>query len=303
MLAAFIALSARAHAQGDTSTIAGVVSDRTGAVVPGATVIITDTKTNRSFATITKSKGEYSAPSLSVSVYRLKFAKRGFRTTTIEGVVLHADDSMAENVVLDIGSTSETVTVQANQIQPDTETSSLGTTITADQVSQLPTNGRDIMDMLALVAGSIQNTDNSSNNASLDGFPSGQFGANVLVDGGDSTRVDANVSFTTFGIGAARLTRSSIDNVEEVKVLSSNYSAEYGRAIGDIINIITKSGTNNLHGEMFEFFRNDALDAKNYFDDGLRVPLKLNQFGGNLGGPIFRDKLFFLAITKEFANV
>ncbi len=293
LLTAFVAPSPRAHAQLDTSTIAGVVTDHTGAVIPSAAVVITDAKTNRTFSTTTNSKGEYSAPSLGVSIYHLQFSKRGFRTTTIEGVVLHADDSIAENAVLDIGAASETVTIRANVIQADTETSNLGTTITADQVSQLPTNGRDIMDMLALVPGAIQNTDNATNNASLGGFPSGQFGANVLMDGGDSTRVDANVSFTTFGIGNARLTRSSIDNVQEVKVLSSDYSAEYGRAIGDIINIITKSGTNNLHGEVFEFFRNDALDAKNYFDDGQPVPLRLNQFGGNLGGPILHNKLFF----------
>ena len=293
MLATFVIFGARGYAQLDTSTIAGVVSDRSGAVITGASVVITDAKTNRSFSTTTNSKGEYSAPSLGVSVYQLRFSKAGFRTTTIQGVVLHANDSIAENAVLDVGAVSESVTVQAQEIEADTETSSLGTTITADMVSQLPTNGRDIMDMLALVPGSIQNTDNSSNNASLGGFPSGQFGANVLMDGGDSMRVDANVSFTTFGLGNARITRSSVDNVQEVKVLSSDYSAEYGRAIGDIINIITKSGTNNLHGEVFEYLRNDAMDAKNYFESGDAVPLRLNQFGGNLGGPILRDKLFF----------
>ncbi len=115
----------------------------------------------------------------------------------------------------------------------------------------------------------------------------------MLLDGGDSTRVDANVTFTTFGRGNARVTRSSVDNIQEVKVLSSDYSAEYGRAVGEIVNLITKSGSNTPHGEAFEFFRNDAMDAKNYFDTGEAVPLRLNQFGGNLGGPILHDKLFF----------
>lgn len=287
-----ILFAPRAHAQLDTSTITGVVTDRSGAVVPNANVVITDTKTNRSFSTVTNSKGEYFAPSLSVSIYQVKVSKKGYNTTTLDGIVLHANDSIAENVVLDIGAVSETVTIQANKVQVDTETSNLGVTINANQVSQLPLNGRDVTDLLALTPGAIQNT-GSVNNDSLGGFPSGQFGANMLLDGGDSTRVDANVTFTTFGRGNARVTRSSVDNVQEVKVLSSDYSAEYGRAIGEIVNLITKSGSNTLHGEAFEFFRNDAMDAKNYFDTGDAVPLRLNQFGGNLGGPILRNKLFY----------
>lgn len=282
-----------AHAQLDTSTIAGTVSDSTGAAVPGATVVITDTKTDRSFTTKTNAHGEYFAPSLTVSVYRLKFSKSGFRTTTIDGIVLHANGSIAENAVLQVGSVSETVTIHAESITPDTETSSLGTTINADQVSQLPINGRDITDLLALVPGAIQNTGSSVNNDSMGGFPSGQFGANILMDGGDATRVDGNVTFSTFGRGNARITRSSVDNVQEVKVLSSDYSAEYGRAIGDIVDFITKSGSNNLHGEAFEFVRNDVFDARNYFNTGARVPLRLNQFGGNLGGKILKNKLFY----------
>lgn len=293
ILAGIVLSTVQARAQLDTSTIAGAVTDATGAVVPDVTVTVTDMKTNRSFATTTNSKGEYFAPSLTVSTYRLKFSKRGFESTTIEGIVLHANDSIAENAVLRVGSASETVTVRADKIEADTETSNLGTTITADQVSKLPTNGRDIMDMVALVPGAVQNTGSAVNNDSMGGFATGQFGANVLLDGGDATRVDGNVIFSTFGIGNARITRSSIDNVQEVKVLSSDYSAEYGRAVGDIINVITKSGSNDLHGEAFEFFRNDAMDAKNYFDTGAPVPLRLNQFGGNLGGRILRDKLFY----------
>ncbi len=200
--------------------------------------------------------------------------------------------ALRENVVLDVGAVSETVTIQADNVKPDTETTNLGVTINAAQVSQLPLNGRDVTNLLALVPGAIQNT-GSINNDSLGGFPSGQFGANMLLDGGDSTRVDANVTFTTFGRGNARVTRSSVDNIQEVKVLSSDYSAEYGRAVGEIVNLITKSGSNTPHGEAFEFFRNDAMDAKNYFDTGEAVPLRLNQFGGNLGGPILHDKLFF----------
>ncbi len=293
MLNALVILAVQARAQLDTSTIAGTVTDGTGAVVPGVTVQIVDAKTNRTFTTTTNPKGEYFAPSLPVSTYRLTFSKSGFRGTTLEGVVLHANESISENAVLKVGAVNEVVTVQAQQVQVDTETSNLGTTITADQVSQLPINGRDITDLLTLVPGAIQNTGSNVNNDSLGGFPSGQFGANMLLDGGDATRVDGNVTFSTFGRGEARITRSSVDNVQEVKVLSSDYSAEYGRAVGEIINFITKSGSNTMHGEVFEFLRNDALDAKNYFNTGESVPLRLNQFGGNLGGPILHNKLFY----------
>lgn len=293
LLAMFVIFAVQAYAQLDTSTISGTVSDSSGAVVPGATVVITNAKTNRSFSTTTNSKGEYFAPSLSVSVYQLTFSKRGFRTTSVEGVILHANDSIAENAVLQIGAATETITVQADAIHADTETSNLGATITADQVAKLPLNGRDFTALLALVPGAVQNTGDAVNRDSLGGFASGQNGANMLVDGTDATRVDGNTTFSTFGRGNARITRSSVDNIQEIKVISSAYSAEYGRAVGEIVNVITKSGSNQFHGEVFEFLRNDALDAKNYFYIGTAVPLRLNQFGGNFGGPIIRNKLFF----------
>jgi hypothetical protein len=285
--------SATARAQLDTSTIRGLVTDRSGAVIPGAAVQITDIHTNRSFTTTTSSSGEYAAPSLTVSMYRITFTMRGFKTTTIDNVVLHANETTTENAKLDVGAEQQVVQVNAQGVQVDTETSALGTTITADQVAKLPLNGRDFTTLLALVPGAVQNTGDNVNRDSLGGFPSGQFGANMLVDGTDATRVDGNTVFSTFGRGNARITRSSIDNIQEVKVLSSDYSAEYGRAIGEIVNVITKSGTNQMHGEVFEFFRNDALDAKNYFYNGTPTPLRLNQFGGNLGGPIKHDKLFY----------
>lgn len=293
ILVLFVVLIAQAHAQLDTSTISGTVSDSSGAVIPGVTVVITDTKTNRSFSTTTNSKGEYFAPSLAVSTYRLKFSKSGFRITAVEDVTLHANENIGENAVLSIGGTAETVTVHANQIRTDTETSNLGATITSEQVAKLPLNGRDFTSLLVLVPGAVQNTGDSVNRDSLGGFPSGQVGANMLVDGTDATRVDGNTTFSTFGRGNARVTRSSVDNIQEIKVISSAYSAEYGRAVGEIVNVITKSGSNQFHGELFEFFRNDALDAKNYFYIGKPTPLRLNQFGGNFGGPIKRDKLFF----------
>ncbi|RRA47506.1 TonB-dependent receptor [Acidipila sp. EB88] len=285
--------SPSAYGQQDTSTIRGTITDPSGAAVPNVRVTVTDTKTNRSFVTKTDGQGEYVAPSLSVSVYNVQFVGNGFSTTNVEGIVLHADETFNESATLRVGGVAETVNVQAAAVQVNTESGTISTTINAEQVAKLPLNGRDVTSLLTLVPGAIQNTGSSVNGDSLGGFPSGQFGANMLVDGTDATRVDGNVTFSTFGRGNARVTRSSIDNVQEVRVLSSEYSAEYGRAVGEIVNIITKSGSNQLHGEVFDFFRNDALDAENYFYNGTHTPLRLNQFGGNLGGPILTDKLFF----------
>ncbi len=165
-----------------------MVTDRSGAVIPGASVVITDVNTNRSFTTTTNSSGEYSAPSLSVSVYRLAFTVRGFKTTTINNVVLHANQTIAENATMDVGAEQQVVEVRAKGVEVDTDTSELGTTITADQVAKLPLNGRDFTALLALVPGAVQNTGDNVNRDSLGGFPSGQFGANMLVDGTDATQ-------------------------------------------------------------------------------------------------------------------
>jgi hypothetical protein len=127
---------------------------------------------------------------------------------------------------------------------------------------------------------------------SLGGYETFLAGVNILLDGADATRIDSQATSTQLGRQASRISRSSVDSIEEFKVMSSTYSAEYGRSYGDIVNVITKSGGNDLHGELFEFFRNDAFDALNYFATQ-NTPLRLNQFGGNLSGPIIKDKLFF----------
>jgi hypothetical protein len=292
LVAAALIFAAPLLCQQDSSTIRGSVTDPTGAVIPDVKVVVTDTKTNRQFVTKTDSKGEYYAPTLTVSVYKIEFSFKGFSTTVLDAITLDSNATISESAVLRPGGASDIVNIQADSVQINSDSGTISTTIPAEQVAKLPLNGRDFTDLLTLVPGAIQNT-GSINNDSLGGFPSGQFGANMLVDGTDATRVDGNTTFSTFGRGDARLTRSSVDNIQEVHVLSSAYSAEYGRAVGEIVNVITKSGSNTLHGEAFEFFRNDILDAKNYFFNGTPAPLRLNQFGGNLGGAIVKDKLFY----------
>ena len=247
-----------AMAQLDTGSIQGVIRDTTGAVVPNAVVVVTNEGTRRAYHATSDAQGAYSVPTLPVGIYSVSASYKGFNTSTVTTIPLNASELHRTDVVLKPGSDTQQVTVTSNQMQVNTLGADLGTTIGADRVANLPLNGRDFTDLLALVPGSVT---------------SGQFGR-----------------------GGARVTRASVDSIAEFHILQGNFSAEYGRSIGDVVNAITKSGTNDLHGEAFEFLRNDALDARNYFAvPGTKTPLRLNQFGGNLGGPIVHDKLFFFA--------
>ena len=158
----------------------------------------------------------------------------------------------------------------------------------------MPVNGRDFTGLLTTVPGSVQSTNQFQ--TSINGIPSTFGGSSVLVDGIDAGRVDLNGTSNVLGRIESRVNRVSMDSVQEVQVVEQNYSAQYGQAIGAVINPITKSGTNNFHGSVFDYFRNEALDANDFFNNESGFPrnqFRLNQFGGNVSGPIKKDKLFF----------
>ena len=278
------------YAQLDTANIAGVVLDRAGAVVPGATVKVINVKTDRVWNTKTASVGEYAVSTLPVGSYRVEVSSPGFKKADVAGIDLHAAETARINLNLDVGGAEETVTVTAAAAMVNSLTSETGGTIQAQSVSNLPLNGRDFTALIALVPGSMQ-TGNFGQN-SLGGFETGMAGVNVLLDGTDATRIDVNATSTQLGRQESRISRASIDSIEEFTVLSGVYSAEYGRSNGDVVNVITKSGGNRVHGSVFDYFRNDAMDAKNYFAHQ-NTPLRLNQFGGNLSGPIVKDRVFY----------
>ena len=283
-----------AVAQLDTGSIQGTVRDTTGAVVPNATVVVTNEGTQRTYRTTSNSQGGYTVPTLPVGIYSVTTSYKGFGTSKILSVPLNASELHRTDVTLKPGSTSEQVTVTSNQMQVNTLGADLGTTITASRIANLPLNGRDFTDLLALVPGSV--TSGQFGQTSLGGAETSFAGVNILLDGADATRIDTNATSMQLGRGAARVTRASVDSIAEFHILQGNFSAEYGRSIGDVVNVITKSGSNDWHGTAFEYLRNDALDARNYFAvPGTKTPLRLNQFGGNLGGPIVHDKLFFFA--------
>lgn len=281
-----------AVAQLDTGSIQGTVRDTTGAVIPGATITVINEGTQRTYNATANRQGEYNVPTLPVGIYTVTAAYKGFGTAKVLSIPLNASELHRTDVTLKPGSDTEQVTVTSNQMQVNTMGADLGTTIDANRVANLPLNGRDFSDLLALVPGSV--TSGQFGQTSLGGAETSFAGVNILLDGADATRIDTNATSMQLGRGAARLTRASVDSIAEFHILQGNFSAEYGRSIGDVVNVITKSGTNSWHGEAFDFLRNDALDARNYFAvPGTKTPLRLNQFGGNLGGPILHDKLFF----------
>jgi hypothetical protein len=280
------------RAQLDTGSIQGLVRDTTGAVIPNAAVVVANEGTQRAYSVTSNAEGEYTIPSLPVGHYIVTVSANGFGTSKLTGIVLNASELHRVDVVLKPGVATIQVTVAADQMQVNTLSSDLGTTIDSERVANLPLNGRDFTDLLALVPGSV--TSGQFGQTSLGGAETSFAGVNILLDGADATRVDTNATSMQLGREGARLTRASVDSIAEFHVLQGNFSAEYGRSIGDVVNVITKSGSNDWHGEMFEFLRNDALDARNYFAvPGTSTPLRLNQFGGNLGGPIKKDKVFF----------
>ncbi|HMI54362.1 MAG TPA: TonB-dependent receptor [Candidatus Saccharimonadales bacterium] len=297
-----------ASAQYDTGSIVGIVHDATGGEVSGATVKITNTKTGRVYELTTDARGEYEATGLPAGVYVIETDKNGFKTAHIQDIVLYATDHRSINVDLAIGSASEQVTVVADTLSVNTQSSDLGASIDSNKVSNLPLNGRDFTALIALVPGSV--TTGAFGQNSLGGYETTFAGVNVLLDGADATRIDVNAVSTQLGRQESRISRASIDSIQEFKVLSSTYSAEYGRSTGDIVNVITKSGGNTIHGTVFDYFRNDVMDAKNYFETS-PTPLRLNQFGGNVSGPIKKDKLFYFVnyegvrqiVTNPIVNV
>ena len=177
----------------------------------------------------------------------------------------------------------------ADQTPTDTEGSTIGDTIRSARIADNPVNGRDFTQLLATVPGSVQTTNQFQ--TTINGIPSTFGGTSVLVDGIDASRVDVNGTSNVLGRIESRVNRVSMDSIQEVQVVEQNYSAQYGQALGAVINPITKSGTNDFHGSVFDYFRNEALDSEDALAGKQRF--RLNQFGGNISGPIKKEKFFF----------
>lgn len=282
-VAAILLATPALYGQLETGSILGVIQDSSGAVIGGAHVTVENTLTGAKFDSVTGSKGTYEAPVLPLGVYKITASAGGFKTSVIDGVHLSVGERKRADLTLQLGEATQSITVTSAAPLLQTASSEVGTVIPEQEVKNLPMNGRSIGGLLALLPG--------TSGANTNWF---QSSIGFTVDGTDASQVDSGFVGAAYQ-SAQRITRSSLDAVQEVQVQTSNFSAEWGQTNGAIFNIVTKSGTNSFHGSAFEYLRNEDTDARYYFNPapGVKPKDRVNQFGGSLGGPIIRDKVFF----------
>jgi hypothetical protein len=300
LLAALFILAFAACA-GVGGRISGTVKDSSGAVVTKATVSITNADTGVRQALATDDNGAYSFLNVQVGRYTLEVSADGFRPYQRTGIILDANSALTIDAVLEVGGQSDAVTVVDNQLHVDTTNTQIGEVITGTQMTAVPLNGRSYTDLLALQPGVAPVSSITSDTVQDVGAsvlsPSGDLNpgtisingqrefANAFIVNGSDVEEDVNM-------GAAII--PNLDSIAEFRILTSNFDAEYGEFSGGQINVVTKSGSNAFHGDLFEFLRNTNLDARNYFSP-TRGAFDQNQFGGTVGGPIRKNKIFFFA--------
>jgi hypothetical protein len=295
---ASISVPSSAIAQSVSGTILGTVTDASGSVMGNAKVTVINEGTGFTRTVTADSNGEYTAPSVPTGHYTVTAEMTGFKGMVLSNVEVGVDQRVRIDLRLEVGAMTESVSVEASAPLLQTSSSELGTTVTNEQIEALPLNGRNFVNLTRTVPGVLRGIPGSNIDGagSLAWRASASFSANgqrardnnFMLDGVDNneTWLQTVVIFP------------SVDALDEFKMQTSTYSAEYGRSLGGVVNLQIKSGTNRLHGSGFEFHRDDAFDANNFFNNraGREKPdFSQNQFGGTLGGPVFKDKTFFFA--------
>jgi hypothetical protein len=289
LLAVLVFFAPRIAAQGLFGTVSGVVTDPSGAVVPGATVKVTNVNTNVVTTLTTNNVGAYNATSLNPGIYNIQAEAKGFKTAVVGGITLQVNANPKVDLVLEVGTTTQVVEVKAEAPLLQSQQTSLGQTVGQRLIDQLPTqsgNGRSVYNLLFLTAGVSEQVGGSPGN-----------NANLRINGDrprDQDYILDGTSITAPVFGGQSVS-PGVDSIQEFRVETNSMSAEWGKSGGGVIIVVTKSGTNNFHGSVYEYLRNEKLDARNYFEDPTKPknPFKYNEFGGTIGGPIIKDKLFF----------
>jgi outer membrane receptor protein involved in Fe transport len=302
VLAAVSTTAAFAQSAG-TGALVGTITDGTGATVPNASVTITNSGTNRTRTATTGSDGAYRFNLIEIGQYSIKISASGFKTSEVTGITVNVAETPVVNKALEVGAQSDQVTVEASAETLQLATSTLGTTVTARTVTQLPLSSRNYTQVLALAAGASVGVNNATSfgkgtqDISVNGNNPGQ--NNFQMDGVAINNIANNGSSNDAGIYGG-IAVPNPDALQEFKIQTSTYDASYGRNPGANVNVVTKSGTNALHGAAWEFFRNSKLNANDFFYNRdnpnsrtAKQVLNQNQFGFTLGGPIKKDKLFF----------
>jgi hypothetical protein len=301
---------------GSTSALTGRVTDLTGAALPGVEVTATSVATNQPRMVVSAEDGVYRIPLLEPGAYKVKFILAGFKTAELMGVNLVVTETSVLNHIMDVGTASQEVTVEANVEAVQTATSALGTTVTGTTIGDLPLVSRNFTSVLGMSAGVAVAANN--------GTAFGKGTENMSVNGANPEK--NNFQMDGVSINNAAGNNEAYDNglytgiavpnpdaIQEFKIQTSTYDASYGRNPGANVNVVTRSGSNEFHGSTFEFFRNEALNANDFFYNRDRRPgspdkqiLRQNQFGGAIGGPVMKEKLFFFGSyqgTRQFNGV
>jgi outer membrane receptor protein involved in Fe transport len=283
---AVVMASTLSAAQDATGRIFGTVYDQQGAVIPGVKITATNTATQVTRHTLTDHEGSFQVLELPIGNYKVRAERDGFRSVISTEQKLLINQALRIDIKMEVGAASQTVDVGAEAAPVETVNSTLGQSVTGRVLTNMPLNGRDMLDLALLQPGVTESNDDNggAGNYSIAGGRTDS--VTFLLDGGLNNDLLDNSNFLD----------PNPDAIAEFRLLTSNYTAEYGRNGGGIISIVTKSGSNDIHGSLFEFIRNGAFDANDYFNivQGLpRLDLKRNQYGATLGGPILRDKIFF----------
>ena len=306
VLICLLTLVAIAEAQGTGATIQGSVTDPNRAVIPEASVTVTNTETNTQRTATTGAAGIYVISNLPPGRYRVQVVLPGFKTSVHENIDLVVGQQLTLNTVLEAGEITERKTVTSEAPQVDISTAQVAGVVGERQVNDLPLNGRSVDDLITLNPATV-NTTAVKGEASGSSGPGNSFaiagqrpGHNIFLWNGVEYPGGSNAESSTPGGVSGQLL--GIDAVREFNVVPSIESAEAGHRVGGQVAVATKSGTNSFHGTVFEFLRNSALDARNFFDQGTIPPFKRNQFGGSAGGPIRKDRTFIFGNYEGFSN-
>ena len=309
-VALFLGLLAIPASAQETGAILGTVKDTSGGTVPSAKVTVTNTDTNDMRNITTGDDGSYRVAGLRPGNYSVKVEKDGFKTTTQTSLVLNVSSEIVVNPTMEVGSSTQEVTVTAEAPVINTTTSALGNVINDQTISELPMNGRNFTDLTLMAPGVVSTTHSGLGDAGL------WYSSNGAPPRSNNYMIDGAITVTKNGTGPSSMTGSTlgVDGIKEYKVVTSMFSAEYGLLMGSQMVIVSKGGTNQWHGGVFEYLRNNHLDARNFFDpqpdvtnriltdasgNAERLPqFKRNNFGGSLGGPIQKDKTFFFLVYE-----
>src|SRR5207245_609443 len=291
--------SCLALAQGFTATVTGTVTDTSGAVLPGTAISIKNLETGLTRAVEADLGGNYSIASLPVGEYELTAEKMGFQREVRRGINLVVAQEAVVNLTLQVGSIVQQVTVTEAAPLVNTTTTSTSGVISEQQIKELPLNGRSFDQLLTLNVGTVDNRSNINNGAWTSFSVAGKRPETnrFLMNGVDYIGANSTGQFITPSGSSGQLL--GVDAVREYNVIQHTYGAEYGKRAGAQVVVVSSSGTNQLHGAVFEYLRNGALDARNFFETA-KGPFKRNQFGGELGGPLKKDKAFLFGNYEGF---